>query len=63
MATQKNKPGWKTTEFWLTSLLLLGNTAMALEQTLQPKYVVIANTTAAIAYAMVRALQKKKDLP
>lgn len=52
------KPGWQTTEFWITVLTTVGATAAAATDNLPPRYATIASTIAVVAYAISRGLAK-----
>lgn len=52
------KPGWKTSEFWLTVATDLGVVTAALAGELSPKYAAIAVATSKVAYAIARGLAK-----
>lgn len=52
------KPGYKTTEFWLSLLTMVGSTSATLGQVLDPKWAAITNGVAAAAYAISRGMSK-----
>lgn len=52
------KPGWQTTEFWVTVLLNVGVVATALQGSLAPKWGAICSTITVAVYALARALTK-----
>lgn len=52
------KAGWKTTEFWVSALTIVGLTVSAGASTLSPKYAAIGASVSAAAYAISRALAK-----
>jgi hypothetical protein len=52
------KPGWQTTEFWITVLTAVGATAASATDNLPPRYATIASTVAVVAYAISRGLAK-----
>lgn len=52
------KPGWKTTEFWVTALSIAGLVVASLAATLPPPYAAIGAGVAAAAYAISRGLAK-----
>lgn len=54
------KPGWKTTEFWLTVATEVGVVSSAASGVLSPKYATFAATVSAAAYAVARGLAKKE---
>jgi hypothetical protein len=53
------KPGWQTTEFWVTVLTAVGATAAAATDNLPPRYAALASTIAVVAYALSRGLAKR----
>jgi hypothetical protein len=53
------KPGWQTTEFWITVLAAVGATAASATDNLPPRYATIASTIAVVAYAISRGLAKR----
>lgn len=52
------KSGWKTSEFWLTALTIVGVVGTALAGTLPPKYAAAAAIAGTSAYAVARGLAK-----
>lgn len=52
------KPGWKTSEFWVTALSILGLVASSAAASLSPKYAAIGAAVSAGAYAISRGLAK-----
>lgn len=54
----KNKPGYKTTEFWMTALMVIGSWAGALQSSLPPKFAAITSAIAVSAYAIARGIKK-----
>jgi len=52
------KPGWQTTEFWVTVLTAVGATAAAATNNLPPRYATLATTISVVAYAISRGLAK-----
>lgn len=52
------KPGWQTSEFWLTVATDAGIVAAALTGELSPKYAAIAVAVSKVAYAIARGLAK-----
>lgn len=52
------KPGYKTTEFWLTLATQVGALVSTVSDNLPPKYAAIAATVAAVGYALSRGLAK-----
>ena len=55
-----HKPGWQTTEFWVTQLTITGVVLTALEGVLPPKYAVLAVAISQGAYAIARGITKAK---
>jgi hypothetical protein len=53
------KPGWQTTEFWITVLTAVGATAAAATDNLPPRYATLATTISVVAYALSRGLAKR----
>lgn len=53
------KPGWKTTEFWVTVLASVGAVAAAAQGVLPDKYAALAVAFSSAAYAISRGLAKK----
>lgn len=54
------KSGWKTTEFWVTILGVLGSIVAAVAGTLPPEYAAIGAAVASGFYAVSRGLAKKQ---
>ena len=52
------KPGWKTSEFWVTSLAVVGLVASSAADSLSPKYAAIGTAISVSAYAISRGLAK-----
>jgi hypothetical protein len=52
------KPGYKTTEFWVALLTIVGATVAALAGNLSPKYAALAAAVSTAAYAVARGLAK-----
>lgn len=52
------KSGWKTTEFWVTALSVVGLVASAATTSLSPKWAAIGASVSAAAYAISRGLAK-----
>lgn len=52
------KAGWKTTEFWVTGLSIVGLVAAAAATPLSPKYAAIGAAVSAASYAISRGLAK-----
>lgn len=52
------KPGYRTTEFWVSVLTIVGVLVAALSDALPPRYAAIASSVAATAYAVSRGLAK-----
>ena len=55
---QPIKPGYKTTEFWITTLATLGALGAALQGMLPPKYAALVGAISAGCYAISRGLAK-----
>jgi len=53
------KPGWKTTEFWITALVVVSTLLGWLAGHIPGEYAAIVEAAAAAAYAASRALAKK----
>jgi len=53
------KPGYLTTEFWVTVLTAVGATAAAATNNLPPRYATLATTISVVAYAISRGLAKR----
>lgn len=52
------KPGWKTTEFWVTIATSVGAVAAAADGVLPEKYAALAVAVSGAAYAIARGLAK-----
>ncbi len=52
------KTGWKTTEFWITALSILGLVASSATLSLSPRYAALGASVSAAAYAISRGLAK-----
>lgn len=52
------KPGYKTTEFWVTVLTAVGIVVAALADALPPKWATVAVAVATAAYNVARGLSK-----
>jgi hypothetical protein len=52
------KAGWKTTEFWVSTLAIVGLVASSADASLSPKYAAIGAAISAAAYAVSRGLAK-----
>lgn len=52
------KPGYKTTEFWVTTLTSLGALIAALSSHLTPKYAALGAAVSSGVYAVSRGLTK-----
>lgn len=52
------KPGWKTSEFWITALLIVGLTVSAIAASLSPKWAAIGVSISGAAYSIARGLAK-----
>lgn len=52
------KSGWKTSEFWVTALSILGLVVSSVATPLSPKYAAIGAAVSAAAYAISRGLAK-----
>ena len=55
------KAGWKTTEFWITALAIVGLVVSSVAASLSPKYAAIGASVSAAAYAISRGLAKLND--
>ncbi|HNA62159.1 MAG TPA: hypothetical protein PKW79_03690 [Rhabdochlamydiaceae bacterium] len=56
--------GYKTTEFWVTILTIIGSIAGSLEKILDPNYAAIAATVSTIVYTISRTFAKNlTDVP
>ena len=52
------KAGWKTSEFWVTALSIVGLVVSSAAASLSPKYAAIGASVSAAAYAISRGLAK-----
>jgi hypothetical protein len=52
------KPGYKTTEFYIALLVIVGSTIAGAAEWLPPRYAAWASTLSAGAYALSRGLAK-----
>lgn len=52
------KPGWKTSEFWITALTVVGLVFASVAATLSPKYAAIGAAVSVAAYSLSRGLAK-----
>lgn len=52
------KDGWKTTEFWVTALAIVGLVASSAAASLAPRYAAIGVAVSTAAYAISRGLTK-----
>lgn len=52
------KSGYKTTEFWVTTLTIVGLVASSVAASLSPRYAAIGAAVSAAAYAISRGLAK-----
>lgn len=52
------KPGWKTSEFWITGLTIAGLVASSVAAPLAPRYAAIGAAISAGAYTLSRGLAK-----
>lgn len=52
------KPGWKTSEFYVTGLVITGLVISAISAPLAPRYAAIGAAASASAYAISRGLAK-----
>lgn len=57
-STVGSKPGWKTTEFWLTVLSQIGTVVSAFQGSLSPKNAAIISAALTGIYGIVRAFTK-----
>lgn len=53
------KPGYRTTEFWVTTLTSLAALVAALSSHLAPRYAAIAAAVSSGLYALARGLAKR----
>lgn len=51
--------GWRTSEFWVTALSIVGLVVSAAVTSLPPRYAAIGTAVAAAAYAISRGLAKQ----
>jgi len=61
MSTPPNKPvkpGYQTTEFWVTLAIVIGSLTATLAGNLPDKYAAIATAVSAAAYAIARGIAK-----
>ena len=52
------KPGYTTTEFWISALTIVGLVVSSAASTLPPRYAAIGAAVAAASYAIARGLSK-----
>jgi hypothetical protein len=52
------KAGWKTTEFWITALSIVGLVVSSATASLSPRYAAIGATISGASYAISRGLAK-----
>lgn len=52
------KPGYLTTEFWVSALAIVGLVVSSAATSLPPRYAAIGSAVAAAAYAISRGLAK-----
>jgi hypothetical protein len=52
------KPGWKTSEFWITGLLITGLVVSSIAAPLSPKWAAIGASISGASYAISRGLAK-----
>jgi hypothetical protein len=52
------KPGWQTTEFWVTALTIAGLVVASAAASLSPRYAAIGAAVSAGLYAVSRGLAK-----
>lgn len=52
------KPGWKTSEFWVTVTAVVGLVVSSAAASLSPKYAAIGAAISTAAYAISRGLAK-----
>jgi len=55
---EPQKPGYQTTEFWVTILTALGASAAAASNNLPDRYAALATTISVVAYSISRGLAK-----
>lgn len=56
-----NKSGWKTTEFWVTTLSIVGLVTSSIATSLAPRYAAIGIAVSVAAYSISRGLAKLKS--
>lgn len=56
----KTKPGYKTTEFWMTVLTVLGTWGGAIQDYVPPKFAAITSAATISAYAIARGIRKSQ---
>jgi len=59
----ETKPGYKTTEFWLTLATVVGTFIASLSDALPPRYAALASTVATGLYAIGRGNAKQGVKP
>lgn len=52
------KAGWKTSEFWVTTLVIVGLVSASIAAPLSPRYAAIGAAVSAASYAISRGLAK-----
>jgi hypothetical protein len=52
------KPGWKSSEFWVTAFAVVGLAASSAAASLSPKYAAIGAAVSVSAYSLSRGLAK-----
>lgn len=52
------KPGYKTSEFWISGLVIIGLTVAAISAPLAPRYAAIGAVVSGAAYTISRGLAK-----
>lgn len=57
------KSGWKTTEFWITALAVVGLVSSSAATSLSPKYAAIGAAVSVAAYSISRGLAKLAPNP
>lgn len=57
--TSNMKPGYKTTEFWITIVSVITSTATGLSGIVEPKFAAILGAIATVGYAISRGLAKQ----
>ena len=55
----ETKPGWKTTEFWVTVAWVVGLVSAALAGAVAPRWTALASAISIGAYALARGLAKQ----